>query len=265
MTSPDSVPQLSTSVVDNVVDSTVTRIGVVTTVVESDSITVAISGSGVLIQAAYLFPQYEPLLGDRVVVQRQGAAWFVLGTLSGPINTTLLNPSFEIGIVGTLPDSWTIQVISSVAGVPTLTIANGGGVSGSKSADFGTDSVGAGTSEAYALSTPVGTAENTRWTAALYFKAFLPGPPNFSTLELFIQFLDASQVLISETMVAFADVAVDQLEPVYLRLNTNLIPAGAVVAPVGTGFVRMKVRGIFRLPAASFASFFLDYMILRQV
>lgn len=265
MTHPEAIPQLSTAVVDTTVDSTVTRIGVVTMVVESDSITVAISGSGVLIQAAYLFPQYQPLLGDRVVVQRQGAAWFVLGTLSGPINTTLLNPSFEEGIVGALPDFWTIQVISSVAGVPTLTIANGGGVSGSKSADFGTDSVVAGTSEAYALSTPVAAAAGSKWTAGLYFKAFMPGPPNFSSLELFIQFLDPAQVLVAETMVAFADVAVDQLVPVYMRLNTNLVPAGAVVAPAGTGFARMKVRGIFRLPATSSASFFLDYMILRQV
>lgn len=265
MTSPESVPQLSTSVVDTTVDPTVTRIGVVTAVVESDNITVAISGSGVLIQAAYLFPQYLPLLGDRVVVQRQGAAWFVLGTLSGPINTTLLNPSFEEGIVGALPDFWTIQVISSVAGVPTLTIATGGQVSGARSADFGTDSVGAGTSEAYALSTPVAAAAGSRWTAALYFKAFAPGMPNFSSLELYIQFLDGAQALISETLVTFADVAVDQLTAVYLRLSTTLIPAGAVVAPAGTGFVRLKVRGIFRLPAASFVSFFLDYMILRQV
>lgn len=266
MTYPEAIPELSNAVVDTRVESTVTRIGVVAAVVETDSITVRISGSSVLVPAAYLFPQYQPLLGDRVVVQRQGAAWWVVGTLSGPINTALLNPSFELNPVGVAPDNWSIQVISSGAGVPTLLTSANLPLAGSKSADFGTDSVGPGTSEAYALSSPVPAMPESKWTAACFISVFTqPSLLDFSDSYLYIQFLDASSTLVSETQVAFLSFSVDQLLPVYLRLNTNLIPAGYVSCPPTASQARLKVRGIFRLPAASFISFFLDYMILRQV
>lgn len=266
MTHPESVPELSTAVVDTSVSPTVTRIGVVAAVVENDNINVRISGSDVLIEAAYLFPAYLPLLGDRVVVQRQDAAWFVLGTLSGPINTAIPNPSFELNPAGVAPDNWTIQVISSVAGVPTLLVSNNFGISGTHSADFGTDSIVAGTSEANVFSAPVPASPESRWTAATYVNVFTnPSFPDFSDLQLYIQFLDASSTLVTETLVASGSYSVDQIVPDYFRLNLGLVPAGFVICPPSASQARMRLRGIFRLPATSFFSFFLDYMILRQV
>ena len=100
----------------------VMRIGVVADIVEADNITVRISGSPVLVRASYLFPSYEPLLGDRVVVYRQDGQWFVLGTMSGPINSAAPNASFEEGTLGggIPPTSWSVTVISSVAGTPGM-------------------------------------------------------------------------------------------------------------------------------------------------
>jgi hypothetical protein len=260
------VPDLSGAVVDTRVDPTVTRIGVVAAVVEADNITVRISGSDVLVQAAYLFPQYKPLLGDRVVVQRQGAAWFVLGTLSGPINTALLNPSFELNPVGVAPSDWTLQVISSGAGVPSALTYAGFSLSGSRSVDFGVDSVLAGSSEANLYSAAVPATSESKWTAAFYVSVFTePSQNDFSDLDLYIQFLDASSVLVAETDVALGSYSVDQILPDYFRLSTNLIPAGYVTCPPGASQVRVRIRGRWQLPANSFFSFFIDYVILRQV
>lgn len=266
MTYPESVPELSGAIVDTTVDPTVTRIGVVAGVVEADNITVRISGSDVLVQAAYLFPQYKPLLGDRVVVQRQGAAWFVLGTLSGPINTTLFNPSFELNPAGIAPDGWTLQVISSGAGVPTALTYAGFAISGSRSVDFGVDSVTAGSSEANLYSTPVPAMPESRWTAAFYVSVFTePSPNDFSDLDLYIQFLDASSTLVTETDVSLGSYSVDQILPDYFRLSTNLVPAGYVTCPPTASQARMRIRGRWQLPATSFFSFFIDYCVLRQV
>lgn len=266
MTYPEAIPELSNAVVDTSVESTVTRIGVVAAVVESDSITVRISGSDVLVPAAYLFPQYQPLLGDRVVVQRQGAAWFVLGTLSGPINTTLFNPSFELNPAGVAPDGWSLQTISVGAGPPTLLVYAGGEVSGSRSADFGVDSVAAGVSEANIFSTPVPAVPESRWTAAFYVQVSTePSQNDFSDLDLYIQFLDASNTLISETLVRATSYSVDVIVPFYFRLDTGLVPAGYVLCPPTASQARMRVHARWGLPASSFFSYFLDYMILRQV
>lgn len=266
MTHPESVPELSTAVVDTTVDPTVTRIGVVAAVVEADNITVRISGSNVLVPAAYLFPQYLPLLGDRVVVQRQGAAWWVLGTLSGPINTTLFNPSFELNAPGIAPDGWTLQVISSGAGVPTALTYDGFAISGSRSVDFGVDSVVAGSSEANLYSTPVPATPESKWTAAFYVSVFTePSQNDFSDLDLYIQFLDASSTLVSETDVALGSYSVDQILPDYFRLDTTTIPVGYVICPPTASQARVRIRGRWQLPANSFFSFFIDYVILRQV
>jgi hypothetical protein len=266
MTYPESVPELSNAVVDTAVEPTVTRIGVVASIVESDNITVRISGSNVLVQASYLFPQYQPLAGDRVVVQRQGAAWWVLGTLSGPINTAIPNPSFELNPVGVAPSSWTLQVISSGAGVPTFLVSNGFAIAGLRTADLGVDSVLAGSSEANVFSTPVPAAPESKWTAGMFVNVLTePSQNDFSDLDLYIQFLDASSTLVTEFLVQFSSYSVDQITLDYFRLSPRLFPGGFVTCPPAASQVRMRVRARWQLPANSFFTFYLDYMILRQV
>lgn len=250
---------------------TVMRIGVVTQIIEGSQITVRISGSDVLIDCSYLFAQYFPLLGDRVVVFKQDSQWFCIGQMSGTIesNNPLPNSSFEQGTVGTIPTGWSITVISSAAGVPTFLVAFPGStnVSGSQAADFGTDSIGAGISQADVYSPTVGATTDSHWTAAYFLNyAFVASvPPMFSSLETFIQFLDSTGTLISEFSINMLSASADIHGPLYRRLNLNTFPAGFVSAPAGTEFVRLRFRGEFELPAASFVSFFLDNVILRQV
>ena len=250
---------------------TVMRIGVVTQIIEGSQITVKISGSEVLINCSYLFGQYFPLVGDRVIVFKQDSQWFCIGQMSGEIgsNNDLTNSSFEQGTVPNTPTGWSINVISSGAGVPTFETANPGAtvVSGKQIADFGTDSVGAGTSVADVFSAAIPATAGSNWVAAYWLIGAFIGsvPPQFSDLDFFIQFLDNTSAVIVEYNINSFSIGVDILSLLYRRIDLTAFPAGYVQAPANTFYARVKFTGTFRLPAVSFASFFLDNVILRQV
>ncbi len=198
--------------------------------------------------------------------------WFCIGQMSGTIdsNNPLFNSSFEQGAVATTPDGWTLVVASSAGGVPTFWVSaslSPTNVSGQQMVDFGVDSIGAGSSVADAYSTAIVTEEGTHWTGAYYLPAVMMNtvPPLFSQLKMYIQFLDAASVVITEPEINSFTVAYYLLGPVYRRLSLAAFPAGYVEAPAGTQSVRVRFRGFFDLPALSFVSFFLDNVILRQV
>jgi hypothetical protein len=256
---------LPAAIADSMESPVVMRIGVVSAIVAADNITVKISGSNVLVQASYQWPAYEPLLGDRVVVLKQDAQWYVVGPMSGPINSALLNPSFEEGGFGLLPTSWTIEVLSTGAGVPTLTVS-GLNIRGRFAADFGVDNPNAvaGFSEANVYSSAVSAAAGSRWTAGLYVTAvFQPAQfPLFSELHVAIQFLSASMGVLSDTEVNVQTWSNDMTDIFFMGTFTD---TRYVTAPAGTAFVRLKLYAYFDEPAFGFTSFFLDNMILRDV
>jgi hypothetical protein len=248
------------------------RIGVVAAIIEGSQITVKISGSEVLIDCSYLFGQYFPLMGDRVVVFKQDSQWFCIGEMSGAINSNnpLFNSSFEDGAVATTPTGWTLVVASSGGGVPTFEVSGSlspENVSGKQMVDFGTDSVGAGSSVADAYSTPITAPPDSKWTGAYYLPAVMMNtiPPLFSQLQMYIQFLDNTSTLIVEYQINTFTVSSYLLGPVYRRLSLPAFPTGYVVAPPNSDTVRVRFRGFFDLQAASFVSFFIDNVILRQV
>jgi len=264
------------SAISNVPESSgIVRTGVVTSIEEADNITIKVSGSNVLVRASYLFPQYGPMLGDNVVIIKQDAQWFVWGTPSGPINSLALNPGFEDGALGALPTNWTLTVIANAGGTPTLTKVDSNTMdplSGLYSADFGTDSVVAGFSQADIFSAAVAASVEEHWTGAYYIvgasidqnAATGISGGRFSVLEFYIQFLDGASALISESLISTfgTNANVGPFVPVYVRP-----PAAAqfAEAPAGTAYARIKIRGSFDMSANSFTSFFLDYMILRKV
>lgn len=249
----------------------VVRVGKVAIVESADVITVRISGSNVLVPASYLFPAYEPLLGDFVMIVKQDAQWFVMGTMSGPINSQLLNPTFEDGSLGFIPPSWTLNVTSSGAGTPTFTTEENvlSSLSGRNSALFETQNAGAGAgnSTADVYSDEVSALPGQRWVAAYYLMAsFMTGADNLCILETYIQFLDNASNVISETLVNSLFLTKGYIgAPFYRRLSLTLIPSGYVEAPPGTVFVRLRLNGDFTLQGFEFGNFYIDYMILRQV
>ena len=248
----------------------VMRIGVVTNLVESDNITVRISGSNVLVQASYLFPAYQPILGDRVVVYRQDSQWLVAGTMSGPINTAILNPSFEEGVPGALPSDWTFTVVSSAGGVPTFTKVLSGDIAGQWIGRVVNSSGGvAGTSTADLFSSRAAASPGQRWAHGFYMThayinfnaANVPQGGN-TTVETFIQFLDIDGNLLVETSVGFLTLMTNVLNEIY---NRTLTTTGGffVTAPPETAFARLRIRFTLVMNANSATAIGLDYMVLR--
>jgi hypothetical protein len=120
--SPVATPDLAGAVKSAVPDSAGLRIGRVTSY-NAGFITVAISDSDVLVDAAYLFGAYQPVLGDNVAVIKQGNQWLALGaTSANPDDNPILNYSFEDGTLGVMPPGWTLYhdpISSDVASVET--------------------------------------------------------------------------------------------------------------------------------------------------
>lgn len=270
MTMPESLEHsLPGQVIDTRESPALVRIGVVTEIVEAQNITVQISGSPVLVTASYLFPSYQPVLGDRVYVTKQDAQWFVFGTMSGPINSVIPNASFEEGVVGALPTNWTLNVISSAGGVPTFVKVVSADIDGSYIGRFENTSVAAGTSVADLLSSPQPATAGQRWASAFYLtsayinlNAALVSQSGNTTLETFIRFEDAGGTLVSETSVGLLYIGANVIQEMYLRTVTTT-GANFVIAPVGTFQVRLRLRASMPMGAASSTSIGLDYMVLR--
>lgn len=228
--------------------SVVMRIGTVTDIAEADNITVRISGSPVLVQASYLFPQYQPVLGDHVVVIKQDAQWFVIGTMAGPINSQILNPSFEQGATGALPTNWTFTVTLNAAGNPTGTVSrplnpvDGLGVALVQLFVI----TGVGTSEGVLRSSAVAASPNENWTAATFFRTGT-SDGNIVAGLLNLEWYDSAGVLISTDLIGGE--AFNSVTPwFYMR------PAPATsfaTAPIGTTAVRVTLTTQFLIVDAT--------------
>lgn len=251
----------------------VARIGVVSGYVEAGSITVRISGSPTLVEASYLFPAYEPLLGDIVYVTKQDSQWLVLGTMSGPINSAIRNPSFEEGTVSTTPDFWTATAVSTVAGTPTFRKETAGAIQGKHVGTFRNASAGvAGTSSINAFSAPVVAAEGSDWTLGFFMTYAEPDvnaslTPQGGNIQIsgYIQFLDAASALISETLMIYYPFTSSFQDPIYARSVAPGTFQQSVSAPAGTEFVRVKLFVSFVMHVNSASELGVDVVYLREV
>lgn len=243
----------------------VMRVGVVINLVESDNITVRISGSPVLVTASYLFPQYRPMLGDRVVVYRQDSQWFVIGTMSGPINSLLFNPSFEDGAIGVIPTGWTFTVTASSAGVPTFVKpATTQPLMGNAVGRFSVSPTGTGSSAGTLTSTTVAAAEGQNWTGGLFIRVIDLTGPNSLGISVLARFLDAGGVSISAVgLNAFTNFTSTLPDYFLIRPDPTSVQ---VTAPAGTAFVRLEVDFLALIASsATLVDVDVDGMILRRV
>jgi hypothetical protein len=255
------------------VSSQVARIGRVVDIVEATSITVEISGSPTLVNASYLFPQYQPLLGDYVYISKQDAQWAVLGTLSGDINSLALNPSFELGDDATTPANWSFTPSSIVAGTPTFRKETGLGVHGNHIGIFRNASAGvAGTSSGTATSTLVPAAEGQKW--ALGFWVTFATPDVNAALAVqggniqitaTVQFFDEDGVFISGVDTNFLPIYSAMVNPLFVRTFILADSSSYVVAPVGTASARARIFVSFVMHVNSASEVGIDYVLLRRL
>lgn len=243
----------------------VMRIGVVFDIVEADNITVKVSGSTALLIASYLFPQYRPMLGDRVVIYRQDSQWFVVGTMSGPINSVAPNPSFEEGSIGATPTGWTFTVTSSSAGSPTFTKpATTQPLMGSAVGRFSLSPTGLGAGGGTLVSTEVQASEGEAWTAGLFIRVIDLAGPNSLGVSTLIRFLDSGGVSLGTfSMNAFTNFTSTTGDYFLIRPDTTTLRA---TAPPNTASVRMEVDMLALIADAStLVDADLDVMLLRRV
>lgn len=273
MTMPDSVSEtLPGQITQQESSDFVSRIGRVVDVIEATNITVEISGSPTLVTASYLFPSYQPLIGDLVYVTKQDAQWFVHGTMSGPLNTIVPNASFELGTVGALPTDWTITSVSTTAGTLTFTKQALTAVSGAFIGVIRNSSAGvAGTSSSDIFSSDMPASDGQRWGVGYFIpyavpdvNASLQSQGGFMDVSTYIQFRDAGSVLLSETLMNYTPIYSSVLAPYYARTFT---PTGAVyvTAPPGTESARLRIRVTMTMHVNSASEIGLDAMLARFV
>lgn len=255
------------------VSSVVARIGRVVAIDEATSITVQISGSDVLVNASYLFPQYQPLLGDYVYVAKQDAQWAVMGTLSGDINSLIPNPSFEQGDDATTPAYWSFTVNSSTAGTPTFRKETGLGIHGNHIGIFRNSSAGvAGTSSGTATSSLVPAVENQKW--ALGFWVTFATPDVNASLAVqggniqitaTVQFFDEDSNFIAGIDTNFLPIYSAMVNPLFVRTFILADSSSYVVAPAGTAYARVRIFVSFVMHVNSASEVGIDYVLLRSL
>ena len=253
----------------------VMRVGVVVDFIEADNITVQISGSPALIRASYAFPWYEPVLGDRVVVYRQDSQWFVVGTMSGPINSLAPNASFELGTLGggIPPTDWTVNNISTpagaIAGMEKSLPPASAGQRGLYVAAFGAATGGtAGTAVFDVFSTPVNATEGQTWISAITIldavidhNAAQVSQGGLTQGTLFVDFRDAGGATLSSTQMSTIAWTADDKSTHLLRPAPGLV----ATAPTNTATAVFRMRWSIAMKINSNTQVFADDAILRRV
>jgi hypothetical protein len=211
---------------------------------DAGSITVSISGAGVLTNAAYAFGQYQPALGDNVVLMRMGNQWIALCTQSGnPADNQVKNFSFEDGPIGALPTDWTLfhdPGSSEAADVTAVVVEPGWELDGRLAVRFGIDATPPGSAIDYLSSAPIEVEEGQRWTASCWVAGFSsssgPCVRNQATLMLswHANAADSWPTVVSTATIARTNTPYG-LPWVYLRAGSS--STGEVV-PTGARYVR---------------------------
>jgi len=208
------------------------------------AITVSISGAGVLLDAAYAFGQYQPALGDNVVLMRMGSQWIVLCSQSGnPTDNTVANYSFEELPLASPPARWTLYhdpASSEAANVTAANVPAGWQLDGAAGARVTIDASPPGTSFDFLSSSPIEVVEGERWTASAWIvgDSLSSGPCVRCRATLMLSWhanaTDSYPTFISTSTIAVTNVAFG-LPWVYLRASGS--STGEVVPP-GARYVR---------------------------
>lgn len=239
------------------------------------AITIAISGSAVLVDASYLMEQYQPALGDNVAIIRQGNQWLALGTPSAnPSDNVVVNPSFENGTLTAIPDNWTLYhdpASTESANVGLSAVPAGWQIDGPQAVEFFLDATPPGTSIDYLSSDAIPVAAGERWAASAYVVGnSLSGPPCVRGQASLLITWYADGVDTYPTVVQSDTVAVTNILPslpwIYLRNSsggTNGIPV-----PDGVSHVRVTLlNSVEHVSCATNLSLstYWDRVILRRV
>lgn len=256
--------ELPGAIVENTPPSLGYRTGIVTNIVESNNVDVAISGSTVLITASYLFPQYQPMLGDRVYVVKQDGQWFILGTMSGQVNSLAANPSFEDGPVGGTPTNWTITNGSVLAGVPTSTKQlSTSPLSGSYVLRMLLFPTAINSSDTLVASALLPAAAGQVWTGGVYVRFFDHTGPNQVFMSTALRFYNSALVSIGSVPLVAVQSFTSTTDWYLLRPDATSLSG---IAPAGTAWVQLEIGALYIIGNTNYdVQIELDYAMLRRI
>lgn len=257
---PSSVPTLSTAVANAMPDAAAIRLG---TLISKGStyLRVRVSDSIAATDAGWL-SSYQPVLGDVVVMTRQGAAWVVLGSLGSTIeaNNELTNYSFELGAIGVTPPGWTLVTTS---GSPTFVAAAWDRPDAIDGVQVGAvTSPGAATVVTEVVSDPLPVTEGSQWMAAGYYRT----STNFG-----VGTVCNAQLLLSwysdATLASLLSSEASGLLPVTRGMGWQLVRAQGSMgfsAPQDAEWMRVRLQ-FTSWAAAAGDTIYIDRMIARSL
>lgn len=245
----NGIPQQLTGMIDRFSQ---TRTGVVT-LVDPQYVTVTVAETS--IRAAYI-RQAEPEIGDVVAVLRQGASWFVLGTSSTSGGNQVINPSFEDGEAGNVPDHWIRYNISGTSAVSSTVDPKA--VDGTRI--LYVSSRAASTATSYVYSEPIAVASGQQWELSAYVWASYSPGSTVDTSDPAIYALWFANTTDPYPTTSSADTSVvaisnltEQEEPVVMR--------GTVTVPASPLFMRVALRSA----ATAYSTLQYDMVTARRV
>lgn len=225
-------------------------------------VTVDIGGGQVVDMPA--LAQYEPILGDIVMVQQQGPLTLVLGrTAAIAGDNVLANPSFELDPAGTSGAAHWTFIPDAVATTPitatTQTATQWGAAHGSQWLEL-SSSTASGDGIVYAVSEAIPVTPGERWTAA----AYTTSAGNQSNIAgLWLTWYASSTAMYPSTVSADTLISSASFPSgVYPRwLILRELAGGGTTVPVGVTFMRVVVSAeIFDIGYV-----YVDAVIARKV
>lgn len=208
------------------------------TVVLVDPFKVSVDVGETVMRAAYTRVA-EPVIGDVVVVMRQGASWFVIGTSSASGANLVENASFEDVNPDGTPVGWTLQVS---AGLMTFQAHEDPiAVDGLNIVDVFNPGAVAAASRLY--SRAISVDEGAVMELSVYANGLYPTETSSPTVDVLLQaywFANATDLYpttsaADSTLVTVTDITEE---------DTMRIVRGTVTVPVGAVFMRVGLRTV---------------------
>lgn len=259
-----AIPQLSATIRASQFEGAVMRIGRVIAH-GPDQLSVEISDSNALVNAACLFNQYQPALGDTVAILGQGASWLVLGSFSGPLgeDNALQNSSFEDGADNVLPPGWTLSITT---GTPTfltldlIAISQEFLLDGPKVGALRAATTGAVVCDV--LSAPISVSPGETWGASAYFRPSSAFAVSSSALiQMYISLYDGT-TFVSEQ--GGGDWAPTRGRP-WSLIRAGAGPSSGVIIPdSGVTNIRIKFHVVWGTAAVNDSIYF-DHVAARRI
>lgn len=247
---PIAVPDLAGMVRATTPDAAVLRIGRVTAYA-AGKITVNISDSDVLVDATYIFGAYHPVLGDNVVVLKQGNQWITLGISSAnPDDNPIQNYSFEDGEYDVMAPSWTLYHDPASSDTASVDVGSPDPpIDGPKALRVGLGAITVGvisTSFDYISSEPFPVTPGAYWSAQAWImgKSSSGAPWVRGSASCFFSFYDNPGNTYPNTAAADAGIQTVDIPtaPPWILVRSESGSARGVEIPTGVTHARVTLR-----------------------